>query len=169
MNAEAIRTLYEYHFALNRRVWNRSIAGLTDEQFTRDLPYSLGSIRDHVVHVASVDQRWFARIRGGALPDRLAPGDFPDRRAARARWDAVEADMRTHLDGLTDAEAARPVTFAGGRLPRRTVPAWQILVHVVNHGTDHRAQMLAMLHGLGAPTLEQDLMLWLGEREAGRA
>ena len=41
----------------------------------------------------------------------------------------------------------------------------EVLIHVVNHGTDHRAQILARLHELGAPTLEQDLMLYLWERE----
>jgi uncharacterized damage-inducible protein DinB len=37
------------------------------------------------------------------------------------------------------------------------------LAHVVNHGTDHRGQILATLHGLGAPTVEQDMMFFLWE------
>jgi uncharacterized damage-inducible protein DinB len=41
---------------------------------------------------------------------------------------------------------------------------WQILAHMVNHGTDHRAQVLAVLYSLGAPTIEQDLMFCLWEQ-----
>jgi uncharacterized damage-inducible protein DinB len=41
-------------------------------------------------------------------------------------------------------------------------PTWQVLSHLVNHGTDHRAQVLRALHELGAPTFSQDLIhhLW---------
>ena len=35
---------------------------------------------------------------------------------------------------------------------------WQVLVHVVNHGTDHRAQILRILHELGVKTQSQDFI-----------
>ena len=164
MNADAIRMLFDYHFALNRRVWDEGVSRLDAQQFTQDVGYSLGSIRNQVVHVASVDQRWFARLRGASLPDRLDPAAFPDRASVRSMWDAVEADLGVYLRALSDAAATAPVTFVAVEGRSRTTPAWHILVHVVNHGTDHRAQILSMLHGLGAPTLEQDLMLWLRDR-----
>jgi uncharacterized damage-inducible protein DinB len=41
---------------------------------------------------------------------------------------------------------------------------WQILAHVVNHGTDHRAQVLDLLHRLGAPNVEQDLIYYLWDQ-----
>jgi len=33
---------------------------------------------------------------------------------------------------------------------------WQVLLHVVNHGTDHRAQILRLLNDLGGYTEYQD-------------
>ena len=44
--------------------------------------------------------------------------------------------------------------------PQR-VTGWQVLLHVVNHGTDHRGQILRILHDFGAPTFDQDLMGYL--------
>jgi uncharacterized damage-inducible protein DinB len=38
------------------------------------------------------------------------------------------------------------------------------VAHVVNHGTDHRAQVLRILYELGAPTFEQDIMEYLWHR-----
>jgi uncharacterized damage-inducible protein DinB len=35
---------------------------------------------------------------------------------------------------------------------------WQTLLHLVNHGTDHRAQVLRALHGFDAPTFDQDFV-----------
>ena len=43
---------------------------------------------------------------------------------------------------------------------------WQLLLHVANHATDHRAQILAALHEhFGLTTPEQDMILYLLERE----
>jgi uncharacterized damage-inducible protein DinB len=33
---------------------------------------------------------------------------------------------------------------------------WQVLLHVANHGTDHRAQLLRLLNDLGVRTVAQD-------------
>lgn len=38
----------------------------------------------------------------------------------------------------------------------RDLTAWQVPVHWVNHGTDHRAQVHRMLHDLGIRTALQD-------------
>jgi uncharacterized damage-inducible protein DinB len=39
--------------------------------------------------------------------------------------------------------------------------AWQILLHVANHGTGHRAQVLRMLNDLGVKTSSQDYMFYV--------
>jgi uncharacterized damage-inducible protein DinB len=44
-------------------------------------------------------------------------------------------------------------------------PRWAILLHLVNHGTDHRATVLEKLTDLGAPTFDQDFIFWLWNRQ----
>jgi uncharacterized damage-inducible protein DinB len=51
MRADEIRHLYEYHFVLNRCVWDESVMALTDAQFVQKLDYSVGSIRNQTVHM----------------------------------------------------------------------------------------------------------------------
>jgi uncharacterized damage-inducible protein DinB len=148
ITAENIRSLYEYHFTLNRRLWDTSILTLTEEQFTQKLDYSVGSIRNQMVHLLNVDERWFCGLRGVEVPGFLNPVHFPDRAQVRARWDMVEADMRGYLATLSDPRLAE--------MYQEPFRVWQVLLHVVNHGTDHRAQTLAMLHTLGARTFPQD-------------
>ncbi|MCL4255480.1 MAG: damage-inducible protein DinB, partial [Anaerolineae bacterium] len=78
--------------------------------------------------------------------------------------DEAEKNIMAYLNTLTDADLTRILSYD---MPHRggmkTNPIWEILVHVINHGTDHRAQILAMLHQMGAPTLEQDMMLYWWE------
>jgi uncharacterized damage-inducible protein DinB len=38
---------------------------------------------------------------------------------------------------------------------------WQVLLHVVNHGTDHRAQILRLLNDLGVKTTSQDYIFYV--------
>ncbi|MBN1963544.1 MAG: DinB family protein [Anaerolineae bacterium] len=152
MHADAFRKLYAYHFAVNRKLWDEGISALSDAQFTQELAYSLGSVRNQVVHMVSVDERWFAGLRGVEVPDFLDPVHFPTRKMIRAHWDGVEADMRAYLDALTDETV---------RQPFHQFTTWQVLFHLLNHGTDHRAQLLAALAQLGAPTTPQDYIKYV--------
>jgi uncharacterized damage-inducible protein DinB len=40
---------------------------------------------------------------------------------------------------------------------------WQVLLHVANHGTDHRAQILRLLNELGIQTTSQDYIFYVYE------
>src|SRR5438093_11895497 len=99
MNAEAFRHFYEYHFAENRRLWAH-VSSLPQEQFTRDAAYSLGSVRDQLLHLIWADDLWFSQLRGIALPAPPDPAGFGDRTTVRARWDEVEQRMRDYLAAL---------------------------------------------------------------------
>lgn len=160
MNAAAIRVLYDYNAWAHAQVW-QAMKSLDEEQFTQSFDYSLGSLRDHLVHVASVDARWWARVRGAdKLPLRLNPADFPTREDVSRLWSVVYHDISMVLEHMDDDFVTEDITYTA-RGEERTNPAWQILLHVVNHGTDHRAQMLYLLHQLGVKTTEQDFVYYL--------
>jgi uncharacterized damage-inducible protein DinB len=155
MNAEGFRQLYEYHFAANRRLWEHFIAPLTADQFRQKLPYSLGSVRNQVVHMLNIDDRWFCGLRGVEVPGILNPVYFGTAAKVRARWDTVEEGMRGYLERLDELELARQFD------KESNVYVWQVLFHVLNHGTDHRAQALSMLAQLGVEGFSQDYYLYL--------
>ena len=84
MNANAFRHFYNYHFAENRKLWDSYVTPLPHEQFTQDVDYSHGSVRDQIVHLISADDTWFSGLRGVEIPEPLNPADFPDRESIRA-------------------------------------------------------------------------------------
>jgi uncharacterized damage-inducible protein DinB len=156
MNADAFRHLYNYHFGLNRYVWNEYITPLSDEQFTRSEGYSHGSVRNQIVHVASVDDGWFSELANIPFPESLDPATV-DRSAIRAHWDAVEQRMRGYLAQLRDDMlSTKPIV----QEEDKDLFVWQVLLHVSNHGTDHRAQTLRLLNDLGLETVSQDYMFY---------
>lgn len=160
MNAAAFRQLYDYHFAENRKIWDAFIVPLSQEQFTRQVSYSVGSVRNQVVHLMRVDEAWFSDLRGVEITGPFDLPDLQDRAAIRAHWDGVEQAIRAYLADLRD-EMLFEKPFAEGE--DKDLILWQVLLHVANHGTDHRAQLLRLLHDLGAGTGPQDLVFYLYE------
>jgi uncharacterized damage-inducible protein DinB len=160
MNADAFRQLYEYHFCENRKLWDSYITVITQEQFTQPFTYSIGSIRDHIIHLTEVDDIWFSELRG--LSEPLIPfmAESDDRVAIRQQWDTVEKMMREYLVTLRDDTLfTKPIVLDEDK----DLIVWQVLSHVVNHATDHRAQILRLLNDLGIETGPQDYIFHVYE------
>ncbi len=157
MNAHAFRHFYAYHFTENRKIWDRYVTQLSHEQFTQAVDYSHGSVRDQIVHLMSADDTWFSGLRGVEFPEPLNPADFHDRESMRAHWDNVEHNMRAYLAALRD-DMLFEKPFPDGE--DKDLILWQVLLHVANHGTDHRAQLLRLLHDLGVRTESQDYIFY---------
>lgn len=157
MFADIFRHFYDYHFFQNRHIWDAYIVPLPQEQFLQPVDYSHSSVCNQIVHMINADNVWFSDLRGAEFPGDLDPADFEDRRAIRARWDGVEQMMRAYLDDLRDDTLFdKPLQGEDADLT-----VWQVLLHVVNHGTDHRAQVLRVLHDLGADTRYQDYIFYV--------
>ncbi len=153
MEAEQIRNLYEYHFKINSKLWDEAVSQLTDEQFVQDLGYSVGSVRNQLVHMIDTDRRWFAGLKGEEPPGFSNPVHFGRKREkVRAYRQETDEMMRSILAGLNDEAVNAP--YDG-------LYAWQALIHVVTHSIDHRAQLLAKLNQLGVETFPQDYALFL--------
>jgi uncharacterized damage-inducible protein DinB len=157
MNADAFRHFYDYHLAENRNLWETHVMPLSQEQFTQPVTYSVGSVRNQIVHLMSVDNSWFSALRGVGVPHALNPVHFHDRKIIRARWDTIEQSMREYLATLRD-EMLFEKPFPDGE--DKDLILWQVLLHVGNHGTDHRAQLLRLLNDLGAKTVSQDYVFY---------
>jgi uncharacterized damage-inducible protein DinB len=160
MNADAFRHFYEYHFTENRKIWDRYISQLSNEQFTQAVGYSYGSVRDQIVHIMSVDDAWFNDLQGVPPQDHQEPTDLEDRDAIRPYGDQVEQRMRAYLGKLQDERLFEKPIKEG---EDKDLTLWQVLLHVANHGTDHRAQLLRMLSDLGVETKYQDYVFFIYE------
>jgi uncharacterized damage-inducible protein DinB len=160
MDVNTFRMLYDYHFATNRQIWETCIAPLPEELFSQAVPYSVGSLHDQFVHLMSVDHAWFCDLRG-VESKWYSSADFADRAQIRARWDEIETDMRAYLATLhNDMLLSKPFTEGDFK----ALVLWQVLMQVLNHGTDHRAQILRILHDFGVETFPQDFIFYVYEQ-----
>lgn len=158
MQAEDIRTLFAYDRWATRRVL-ALLDGLPPEVWTRPSVVGDRSLGSILVHHLGASQRWRVGLasRGaeqGPSPEREP---LPPSEELVARWEAEWTEVDAFLATLDDAFVA--YVFDG-------VPVWQMLVHVVNHGTQHRSEAAALLTAEGRSPGELDLIEFAEEQRA---
>jgi uncharacterized damage-inducible protein DinB len=162
MTLEEILLLYDYNAWANHRVLD-SCGALTAEQFSRDLGSSFPSVRETLRHILFAEWLWLERWRGRS-PSGPLPGEYPDLKTIRAKWTIVEGDLFGYVRGLSPADLDRVVHYRNTKGHSFSNPMWQMLQHVVNHGSYHRGQVTTLLRQLGAAAVATDLIAFYRER-----
>jgi uncharacterized damage-inducible protein DinB len=165
MLSEALRTMFDYDHWATSRLLNVT-AELTPEQLNAPGGAGHGSIRETFVHLISVKKRWLVWWDGSMeLVDALSwtpdLDDYPDLAAVRAYWEEIEAQTAGFIAGLSDEDLERTyhAELPWG-LPPTDFTLWWMMLHVSNHGTQHRAEIAAMLTEAGHSPGDMDLLFY---------
>jgi len=159
MTVKDLEVLFDYGYWANEHLF-RVLSQLPDEQFTRNLAGSYGSVRNTLVHMLSAEWGWLERCGGAPRGPALNSSDYPTLASIRERWKQVEGFMREFLSGLNDKDLERPVEFALGGGPQHTKRMGQILHHSANHSAHHRGQVSVLLRMLGYAPGNFDVLLF---------
>ena len=160
MNIEAIHSLFDYNYWVNQRIL-AAAAGLSTEQFTSPGPVSHSSLRDTLVHTLGAEWAWRQRCQGSSPGGLLSQDDFPDLESLARRWREEEKTMLSYLAGLKDEDLNSIVKYTRPGGTRFEIPLWQILLHVINHGTQSRSEAAVLLTQFGHSPGDLDYMLFL--------
>lgn len=159
MHLDYLRLMYDYNEWANHRVLDTA-EGLTPGQLHAEGNASFGSIHATLVHTMAAEWEWLALWRGTPVWDAFSPIEFADLAAIRARWAGLDAEMRAFVAALEpegENSPARVLTWEGDAGAIRMRPLWKPMLHVVNHGTQHRSEVAAMLTQFGHSPGELDL------------
>jgi uncharacterized damage-inducible protein DinB len=158
MRAGEIRTLFAYNSWANDRILDQALR-LSPEQFAGA---SLGACRlaDSLHHILVAEILWLQRWQGIALEPSSLPEVLPAA-ALRQRWALERAKMVRFLEGLDGEAVNRTLTYRRRPDEVRTHVLWQLMLHVVNHGTQHRAEAALVLTHLGHSPGDIDFTIFL--------
>ena len=163
-------TLQDLQTLIDFNVWARgrmldALEPLTPEQFSRDLGSSFKSIRDTLQHLYLADWIWLKRWQGDAPAARPVIEPFPDIASARRTWAEHDRGLQALVDDLGEAGVDRVFQYQMFNGPPASSPFWQMLQHVVNHGSYHRGQVTTMLRQIGAdPPKSEDMIAFYRQR-----
>jgi uncharacterized damage-inducible protein DinB len=86
-------------------------------------------------------------LTGEARPERLA--EDLSRDEIRAAWDEIEGRVRAFASSLSEAQLETDIEYSGILGDNMRLRTGDALLHIVNHGTAHRAEICAMFHMIG--------------------
>jgi uncharacterized damage-inducible protein DinB len=163
MQTHEIILLYDYNYWANQRIL-QATERVSPEQFVAPTSHTYGSLHGTLLHILSAEWIWRSRWQGDSPTAMLDPADFPTLAALRARWDSEEQQMRAFLAALRDQNLASTVQYAttSGRPSSQIL--WQVMLHVVLHGMQHRSEAAAILTDYGQSPGDIDLIVFLREQ-----
>jgi uncharacterized damage-inducible protein DinB len=132
----------------------KALAELSPEEFETVNASGHGSIRDTLAHLLSTHAGWFSWFDGttdaaGAMQLRITAADVPTVEAAAERWEAIREKTTVCLATLTEEGIQKAWSATAPNGLTLSLPLWQLLLHVANHGTHTRAQIVAAIRRTG--------------------
>jgi uncharacterized damage-inducible protein DinB len=155
---EQLRRLIAYNEWADRRLL-AAVDGLGADELERPREAYFGNIASNLWHILNAQQRWLARWKGETVPapDRVPVPSWPDAYAAS------HGALRRYVAPLAAADFERQVPYTlrvGGGSQK---PLGQLVVHLVNHGTLHRAETGLLLERIGRSPGDMDYILFLAQ------
>jgi uncharacterized damage-inducible protein DinB len=162
MNKQDILTLYKYNQWANARILNAA-ANVTEEQFLAPASFPHGGLQGTLVHALFAEWVWRQRWEGTSPTSRFKPEEFPTFESLRARWAEEEKQLMNFVDAVNDEKLNSTFHYAAldGTPFKRIL--WHSMAHVVNHGTQHRAEAAAILTDFGHSPGDVDMIYFLIE------
>jgi len=160
MLVEYFKTLYDYNCWANAKILEAA-EQVSEAQFIEETPESHGSLRGTLVHVLGAEWIWRSRWQGTSPTENLREEDLPTREALRERWREEERQVRAFLNALHEEEVQRVVQYTNTIGQTYAAPLWQMMGHLVNHGTQHRSEAAVILSRLGYSPGDLDVLIFL--------
>jgi uncharacterized damage-inducible protein DinB len=138
-----------------------AVRAVPDADFEKPVGVSHSSLLGTLGQILWADWLWFTRV----VEPMEKPGET--REGLETVWPELQTKWVTWAERASDAEIHRVVEYISildGQIAR--TPAWQIVLHVVNHATLHRGQVMGMLRQMGISPPHTDLLFYYRELAA---
>ena len=158
VSADTLRTHLDYTTWATGRLMEAA-ARLSPEELVRDFGTADKSVVDTLAHIFAADRIWMGRIHGRPPAKFITPEDR-DLALLQREWPALLEVWKQWGAGLTDDNVTAKASYPDMQGKPWTTPLWQIVLHVVNHGTHHRGQASGFLRTMGRVPPPLDLIAY---------
>lgn len=164
MNLNDILFMFEYNYWANEKILS-ACKNVTQEQFLAPADYPFGGLRGTLVHLVDGERIWrvlFETSKATEDEDLIAE-DFPTFELLEKKFQEEEKLLRVYLNLLKDEDMNSHLIYPVGEGIIRDRILWHCFYHLVNHGTQHRAEAAALLTSYGSSPGDLDVTVFLNE------
>ena len=129
-----------------------AVRGLPPGELERPTGISHHSILGTMTHLHFADWIWYTRVaEASEKPDETLA-------ALEREWPDLQKRWERFCDNLSDTDLSRTIAYRSIRGYDGVASVEQIVLHLVNHGTLHRGQVMGMIRQLGIAPPGTDLL-----------
>ncbi|MEP7362084.1 MAG: DinB family protein [Acidobacteriota bacterium] len=133
---------------------------LTAAELTHDFKTSEKSVVGTLAHTFAADRVWWHRINGTTPSKFIDPEKDFLIETLQTEWPALLAQWEEFIAAQDEAALGGKIEYKDLKGNSNATPLWQIVLHVVNHGTHHRGQASGMIRALGHVPPPLDLIAY---------
>jgi uncharacterized damage-inducible protein DinB len=159
MQLAEIQTLFAYDAWATGRLLDQA-EHLTPEQYAGTPATDAPSIAQVLAHTLIAQHLWRVRCETGKTELSIRPDDFPTLAAFRAGWARERQALDAYLSTLDDGALADPIRFER-RGETHAYTLWHLLFQLINHNTQHRAELAERLTAHGYSPGDLDFFLFV--------
>jgi uncharacterized damage-inducible protein DinB len=161
---ELLRQYAAYNIWASQRITD-VILSLPEEKQMAEIPSSFSSLYKTVLHMWDAESIWWQRMK---LNERIVkPGENFNGSMKDAASGLLQQSRQWEewIGNATDQSLDHVFQYYTTKRELFKQPVYQMLLHVFNHGTYHRGQLINMLRQLGVEKLPQtDYIVWSRKR-----
>lgn len=143
-----------YNVWANSRILEAA-AKLTEQQLHQEIISSFPSVYKTFVHLMEVENVWWERLQLVERP--TSPGWFSGSfEELSKRWIALSQQWESWIQNANEVNITHVFAYQNTKKEQFKQPVYEMLLHLFNHQTFHRGQLVTMFRQLGldkiAPT-----------------
>jgi uncharacterized damage-inducible protein DinB len=151
---EILQQFAAYNIWANQKIMDVILA-LPEEKQMAEVPSSFNSLYKTILHMWDAESAWWQRMK---LHERLI---IPSENFNGTMKDVVNGLMQQSTQWLDWVSSASDIAldhvfqYQNSKKEQFKQPIYQMVLHIFNHGTYHRGQLINMLRQLGVEKLPQ--------------
>ncbi len=140
-----------------------AVQSLSAEALQADRGNSFGGIFDTLLHIFRADRIWHSRFLGIPNVGFAQPEDEKlTLESLAAAWPQYPQGLATWVRAQSNESLTGDLHWINLKGEPKSEKKYKALLHVVNHGTYHRGQVITMLKQAGGPVVATDLVYYPG-------
>ncbi|MDQ3277379.1 MAG: DinB family protein [Bacteroidota bacterium] len=157
---EIILQFAAYHQWANNLLLT-TIQSLSEEQQHTGVQSSFPSLYKTVLHMLDAESIWWQRMKLQEKIERPSDTFSGNMATLSSMLQQQNRQWQDWVTGASEHALDHEFIYYNSRKERFKQPVYQMLLHMFNHGTYHRGQLVAMLRQLGVEKIPAtDFIVW---------
>jgi uncharacterized damage-inducible protein DinB len=145
---ELLQQYAAYTIWANERMMG-PIESLGEERLHQPVNSSFKSVYKTLLHLWDAESIWWQRMKlmeQITVPSATFNGSLAE---LRQKMQQQSLQWKDWVDNATEAALQHEFIYQNTKREQFKQPVWQVLLHIANHGTYHRGQLVTLLRQLG--------------------